>query len=87
MTKFLAATAFGFALTFALPVMAADATSCQASWAKMDAKNTGYVMSAEHKEHMDMMTKAGIKMMAADRISAKEYMDACLANVYEAGKR
>ena len=87
MNKFLTATAFGFALTFALPAMAADATSCQASWAKMDAKNTGFVMSNDAKDQMAMMTKAGIKTAAADRISSKEYMDACLANVYEVGKK
>jgi hypothetical protein len=87
MSKILAATTMGLALTFTLPTLAADTAGCQASWSKMDAKKTGYVMHADQIDHMAMMTKAGRKTATADRMTDKEYMDACMADVFEAGKR
>ena len=87
MKKILLATALGFAVTYALPAAAADAAACQAGWTKMDAKKQGYVTSTEQKEAMDMYSKAGRKTAAADRMTDKEYMDACIANVFEAGKK
>lgn len=83
MSKIIAATAIGLSFMFSLPALAADEAACRASWTKMDAKNAGYVMSADNKEHVDAMAKANMKMAAADRISAKEYMDACVKNLFE----
>jgi hypothetical protein len=87
MQKILTATVVGLGLTFALPALAADTAACQASWAKMDTAKAGHVMHANHKDHMDMMAKAGRKTAAGDRMTDKEYMDACIANVFEAGKK
>jgi hypothetical protein len=87
MSKILAATAIGFALAFSLPAVAADSAACQANWAKMDAKKAGFVMMTDAKDQMGMMTKAGRKTAAADRMTDKEYMDACMADVFEAGKK
>jgi hypothetical protein len=87
MQKILTATIVGLGLTIALPALAADTAACKASWSKMDAANAGHVMHANHKDHMDMMTKAGRKTAANDRMTAKEYMDACIADVFEAGKK
>jgi hypothetical protein len=87
MSKILAATAMGLALTFTLPAVAADTAACQASWSKMDAKKSGYVMHADQKDHMAMMTKAGRKTAGADRMTDKEFMDACMADVFLSGKK
>ena len=75
------ATALLLGLAIA-PAMAADTASCQASWTKMDAKKAGFVMAADAKNETAAMTKAGRKMAAADRITDKEYMDACVAGVF-----
>jgi 7-keto-8-aminopelargonate synthetase-like enzyme len=87
MTKVLTAAAIAFALTASLPAAAQDTASCTASWSKMDAKKQGYVMSTDSKEQMAMMTKAGRTTAAADRMTDKEYMDACIAKVFEGGKK
>ena len=77
------ALAAGFA---AVPTFAADAAACQANWTKMDTKKAGYVMAADAKDQVAAMSKASRKMAAADRISDKEYMDACIADVFAAKK-
>jgi hypothetical protein len=82
MTKIISLIGIAFALAFAYPAAAADNAACQANWAKMDAKKAGYVMSSDAKDYMEMMTKAGRKMAAADRISDKEFMDACMADIF-----
>ena len=66
MNKFLAATAVVFAFSVASPAMAATQAECDAQWAKLDAKKAGYVMNADAKQHVDMMSKAGRKTAAAD---------------------
>ena len=86
MSKIIAATAIGITMTFSLPALAGDSAACQASWTKMDAKNTGYVMGADAKDEMAMMKKADFKTAAEDRMTAKEYMDACVKDVF-AGKK
>ena len=83
----IAATAIGFALAFSLPAAAAESAACQASWSKMDAKNSGYVMHSDAKDQMAMYTKSGRKTAGADRMTDKEYMDACLSDVFEANKK
>ena len=88
MKKFLAASALALAFGFAAaPVMAADEAACAASWSKLDAKKTGYVMTTDAKAYMDAMSKAGQKTAAADRISDKEYMAACRANIFDSMPR
>ena len=83
MKTFLAIAAVSLAAGFAaVPAMAADSAACQANWTKMDTKKAGYVMAADAKDEVAAMTKANRKMAAADRISDKEYMDACLADVF-----
>jgi hypothetical protein len=85
-----ATAALALALTVSQPAVAQtapDAASCSASWNKMDAKKMGYVMSADSKEQMDMMSKAGIPTAAADRMTNKEYMDACMAKAFETFKK
>ena len=71
------------AIGFAAPAMALTDAECSANWAKMDAKSQGYVMSSDYKGHTDAMTAAKMKMAAADRISAKEYTDACRAKLFD----
>ncbi len=84
MKKFISLAALAAVLNFAnAPVTAADTTTCQASWTKMDAKKQGYVMNADAAAETAAMTKAGHKMAAADRVSEKEYMAACLADVFK----
>lgn len=77
------ATAAVLAFGFVSPSMAATSAECSAHWAKMDSSKTGYVLmsNADAKGQMDMMNKAGRKTAAADRITAKEFMDSCLADV------
>ena len=83
MDKIITAIALGLSICFfAAPAIAADAAACQASWNKMDAKKQGYVMNVDAQDTMDKMTKAGRKMAAPDRISDKEYMDACIADLF-----
>ena len=79
-----AAFVVALATSFSLPAFAADSAACQASWTKMDAKKAGFVMSADMKDEMAMMTKAGRKTAAEDRMTDKEFMDACLADVFGA---
>ena len=87
MKAFLAVTSVAAMIALALPTKAADPAACQANWTKMDSQKTGFITGAEAQKHMDMMKKAGRNATAADRISDKEYMDACLADVFEAGKK
>ena len=75
------------ATCFSLPAIAADTAACQASWTKMDSKKAGFVMSADMKDEMAMMTKAGRTTAAADRITDKEFMAACLADVFTPDKK
>jgi len=82
MSKTIAATAIGIALMFSLPAVAAESVACQASWTKMDAKNAGFVMSADAKDEMASMKKANLKTAAEDRMTSKEYMDACIKDVF-----
>ena len=87
MKIFLAIAAVALAAGFAaVPTFAADAAACQASWTKMDTQKAGYVMAADAKDEVAAMSKASRKMAAADRISDKEYMDACIADVFAAKK-
>ena len=81
MLKILAATAL--VMGFAGPALALSDAECTANWTKMDAKKAGYVMSSDYKGHVDAMTKANMKMAAADRISAEEYTNACRAKIFD----
>ena len=87
MKKTFLVTALGLAATFSSPASAAENGACLANWSKMDTKKVGYITMADYKDHMDMMTKAGRKTAAADRMTDKEYMDACMADVFEVGKK
>ena len=44
-------------------------------------------MNSDAKAYMDAMAKAGQKTAAADRISDKEYMAACRANIFDSMPR
>ena len=84
MKKYLTASAITLAFGFAAaPVIAADEAACTAIWSKMDAKKSGFVMSSDAKAHMDAMTKAGQKTAAGDRITDKEFMAACRADIFK----
>ena len=83
MNKTLIATAVALTMCLSVPASAATDAECQASWSKMDTKKAGYVMSSDAQQHVDMMTKAGKKMAAPDRISAAEYTDACRADIFK----
>ena len=87
MKSLLVATSVSAMLLLSLPATAADNASCQASWAKMDSKKTGMIMGADAQHHMEMMKKAGRTTAAADRISDKEYMDACIAGLFETSQK
>ena len=87
MKSLLVATSVSAMLLVALPASAADNASCQASWSKMDSKKTGFIMGADAQHHMEMMKKAGRTTAAADRISDKEYMDACIAGIFDSSKK
>lgn len=82
----LALSVFASAIVATSPVLAADTAACQASWLKMDTKKVGFVMSADHRDHMDRMTKAGRTTAASDRMTDKEYMAACIADLFEQQK-
>ena len=82
MTRMIAASAFALTIGFAFPSFAATQAECDAAWGKMDTKKAGYVMASDAKDHVAMMTKAGRKMAAADRISSKEFVESCLADVF-----
>lgn len=86
MSKIIAAIAIGITVTFSLPAIAAESAACQASWTKMDSKGTGFVMSSDATNEMAMMKAANLKTAAEDRLTAKEYMDACIKDVF-AGKK
>jgi hypothetical protein len=80
------AATIGLALSFSLPAVAAESAACQASWTKMDSKKAGYVMHSDAKNEMAMYTKSGRKTAGADRITDKEYMDACLSDIFTPAK-
>ena len=82
MIKFFATTAAALAISFAAPAMAASNAECEAHWTKLDTTKSGYVMASNAKDHHEMMRKAGRKMAAADRITDKEFMDSCLADIF-----
>ena len=86
MSKIIAATALGLSLAFSLPAIAAESAACQASWSKMDTKGTGYVMSSDAANEMAMLKSANLKTAAEDRMTAKEYMDACINDVFKSQK-
>lgn len=83
MTKFLSLAAITLSVGFAGPAFALTDAECTANWTKMDSKSAGYVMSSDYKGHVDAMTAGNMKMAAADRLSAKEYTDACRANLFD----
>jgi hypothetical protein len=87
MIKLLTAAAIAITLTASLPARAqdtVDAAACKASWSKLGAKKLGYVN--ESKEQMDMMTNGGRTTAAADPMTDKEYMDACMAKAFDPKK-
>ena len=70
-----------------MPALALDTAGCQASWTKMDPNKSGHITGADAQRHMDMMKKSGRTTAAADRVTDKEYMDACIAGVFDDGKK
>ena len=88
MNKKIAAISFALALATSLPAIAAtpDAATCEASWMKMESKS-GFITGADAQRHMDMMKKAGKPTAAADRVTDKEFMDACRAGIFETGQK
>jgi hypothetical protein len=82
MNKFIAVTAATLAISLAAPAMAASNAECETHWSKLDTGKTGYVMTSNAKDHHEMMRKAGRKTAAADRITDKEFMDSCLADIF-----
>ena len=72
---------------FDAAAIAADTAACEASWTKMDSKKAGFIMSADMKDEMAMMTKAGRTTAASDRMTDKEFMAACLADVFTPDKK
>jgi hypothetical protein len=83
MKKFLAITAVAMAFGIATPAMSATSAECNAHWTKIENKKVGYVMASDAKSHHDKMTKAGRKMAAADRITEQEFMDSCIADIFD----
>ena len=86
MSKTLALAAVGLSLSFSVPAFAADSAACQASWSKMDANGTGYVMSSDASKEMAAMKAANLQTAREDRMTSKEYMDACIKDVFTLGK-
>jgi hypothetical protein len=83
----LSAVFISVALASSMPASALDNAACLDNWSKMDTTKQGYVMHADHKEHMEKMKAAGHATVGTDRITHQEYMNACIADVFSAGKR
>ena len=77
------AAAASCTLLMAIPAFAATQAECEAHWRKLDANKTGYVTGPSATDHMDRMKKAGRRMAQEDRISDKEFMDSCLADILQ----
>lgn len=82
MNKLCGATAIAIALGFAAPAMAASEAACKAMWSKTDANNSGYISGKEAAIFMSAMIMNGRTTAAADRITAKEFIAACVADVF-----
>ena len=82
MMKFVSAAALAITV-FSMPALALSDAECAANWSKMDSKNAGYVMSSDNQAYVDAMKAGNMTTAAADRMSAKEYADACRANLFD----
>ena len=83
MKKILASTAIGITLAFSVPAFADDNAACEVSWNKLDTKNEGYVMHSSAQAQMKMMKQANRGTAAQDRMTRKEFKDACAADVFK----
>jgi hypothetical protein len=87
MIKSLAAATLGALLALSLPAFAEESAACQQSWKKLDANNRGYVMYVDAEGHLAKMKKANLQSATEDRMTAKEYADACKAGVFGTDQR
>jgi hypothetical protein len=87
MKKSLTVAAICAALACSVPASAEDSAACQQSWKKLDANNRGYVMYVDAEGHLAKMKKANLQSAAEDRMTAKEYADACKAGVFGSDQR
>jgi hypothetical protein len=86
MIKIIAASAFALFTVLSLPAQAEESAACTVSWNKLDAKGEGYVMHNSAQAHAKAMKQAKRETAAEDRMTAKEFHDACLADVFTAIK-
>ena len=83
MSKLCAAVAMAVALGFASPATAASEADCKAMWNKADTNNSGHISGKEAAVYMEAMQISGRHTAAADRIAAREFMAACMADVFK----
>ena len=83
MIRTVAAVAIAFVMASSLSARADMSADCEKSWTNMDAKKAGFLTAEEAKEEMAAMKTANRKTAAEDRLDAKEYMDACIAEVFK----
>lgn len=83
MKKILATVVFGSVIAMSGSAMAAESAACQASWTKMDPTGSGFASSTSAAKEMAEMKSAGLRTAAEDKLSAKEYMDACTKDVFK----
>ena len=81
MRNIISISTLGVLLALTAPAMAQQSEACKASWSKMDTGNTGYSSSAAH---MAAMKSANLRTAAEDKMTAKEYMDACEKGTFSA---
>lgn len=79
MKNIITASAIGVFLALSAPAMAATSDACKASWSKMDTANQGYISDAAA---MAQMKSAGLRTAREDQMTDKEYMDACVKDVF-----
>lgn len=83
MKNYIAASAIGVFLALSAPAMAATSDACKASWSKMDTTNQGFSSDAAA---MAKMKSAGLRTAREDQMTDKEYMDACVKDVFTIAK-
>ena len=85
MNKFLGATAFAIALSFAIPAMAASDADCKAKWDKADVNKSGTLEGAEATAYLAAITKSGKKyeVKAPGQLSSAEFMAACKDDTFK----
>ena len=83
MNQLCRATAMAIALGLASPAMAASEADCKAIWNKRDTNNSGHSFGKTAAFYMEALKISGRSTAAADRITAAEFMAACMADVFK----